>query len=438
MKLILHRHGSFAPDFAQADRAHAQKLPVFHRGGGERGQPARFKSWREQLIQAFRRAFGQAAQRPGSKRGKLQKLSSREVRQARARRCRRAICFNHARILRSSLRTVKSPGRPCPVKSCSKSIPVCDHVARMNFRATALCLLTLSAAFAARPLALAADAATWNVRDHVPLKDFIIQSHRGAGELAEENTLDAFELGWKLGTYPESDLRTTKDGVIVAFHDDNFKRVVKGISPEMAAKGVADVTFAELSKLDVGSWKGDDFKGRHVSKITEVFARMKGKPERHLYLDIKNVRLPQLAAEVKQFGVEKQIILATPKHAVIKEWKTLVPESDTLLWVGGEEKKQRKQIAEVRAANYAGITQLQIHTHVAPDAKSFTPDPAWLTEMSKELAARHIVFQTLPYGGSSAEIYSRLLDLGLASFATDHPDITLKAVRDYYARKPID
>jgi hypothetical protein len=33
---------------------------------------------------------------------------------------------------------------------------------------------------------------------------FIIQSHRGAGDLAPENTLDAFELGWRLGTHPEA------------------------------------------------------------------------------------------------------------------------------------------------------------------------------------------------------------------------------------------
>jgi glycerophosphoryl diester phosphodiesterase len=303
----------------------------------------------------------------------------------------------------------------------------------MTFPVLALTLLSTAIAFGET-----ARTKAWNVRDQVALKDFIIQSHRGAGELAEENTLDAFELGWRLGTYPESDLRTTKDGVIVAFHDENFKRVVKGITPEMASKGVADVTFDALSKLDVGSWKGDRFKGRHVSRISEVFARMKGHPDRHLYLDIKNVQLKQLAAEVKQFGVEKQIVLATPKHGIIKEWKALVPESDTLLWVGGEEAKQRKQIEAVRAADYAGITQLQIHVHVAADGKSFTPDPAWLTEMSHELAARHIVFQTLPYGGSSAEIYWQLLDLGLASFATDHPDVTLKAVRDYYSRKALD
>src|SRR5438309_9548772 len=67
----------------------------------------------------------------------------------------------------------------------------------------------------------------WTVRGHVPVGEFIVQAHRGAGELAEENTLEAFQLGWKLGCVPESDLRTTRDGVIVAFHDDNFSRVVK-------------------------------------------------------------------------------------------------------------------------------------------------------------------------------------------------------------------
>ncbi|MEY3895224.1 MAG: Glycerophosphoryl diester phosphodiesterase, partial [Verrucomicrobiota bacterium] len=51
----------------------------------------------------------------------------------------------------------------------------------------------------------------WNVTEHVTLNDFVIQSHRGAGELVPENTIEAFELGWKLGTYPEADLRTTKD-----------------------------------------------------------------------------------------------------------------------------------------------------------------------------------------------------------------------------------
>ncbi len=280
----------------------------------------------------------------------------------------------------------------------------------------------------------------WNVRDHVALTHFVIQSHRGAGELAPENTLEAFELGWQLGTYPESDLRTTKDGVIVAFHDDNFARVVKGISSEMARKGVADVTFAELSRLDVGAWKGDQFTDRRVSKTTDVFARMKGRPARHLYLDIKNVDLKQLAGEVKSFGVERQVVLASPRHEIIREWKALMPESDTLLWMGGTEESKRKQIEALRQANFAGITQLQAHVRFPGDAKDvkpgepFSPSRGFLIGLSQELAGRGILFQTLPYGATNAATYWQLLDLGLASFATDHPDVTLKAVRDYYAQ----
>src|SRR5207247_7611378 len=154
-------------------------------------------------------------------------------------------------------------------------------------------------------LALILAMSVWNVRDHVPSSEFIVQAHRGAGELAEENTLEAFELGWKLGCIAEADLRTTKDSVIVAFHDANFARVVKSIAEAMKSKGVKDVTFDELMKLDVGSWKGEQFKGRHVSRMSEVFALMQGKPQRRLYLDIKNVDLKQLAAEVKAYGVEK-------------------------------------------------------------------------------------------------------------------------------------
>ncbi|HWG84805.1 MAG TPA: glycerophosphodiester phosphodiesterase family protein, partial [Deinococcales bacterium] len=58
----------------------------------------------------------------------------------------------------------------------------------------------------------------WRLRDHVALEDVLVQSHRGAGVLAPENTMAAFRLAWSLGTVPEADLRQTRDGEIVAFH----------------------------------------------------------------------------------------------------------------------------------------------------------------------------------------------------------------------------
>jgi glycerophosphoryl diester phosphodiesterase len=285
----------------------------------------------------------------------------------------------------------------------------------------------------------------WNVRDHVQLEKFIVQAHRGAGELSEENSLEAFQLGWKLHCVPESDLRTTKDGVIVAFHDANFARVVKSVSPEMAKKGVKDVTFDALSKLDIGSWKGESFTGRHVPKMTEVFAVMRGNPDGRLYLDIKNVDLEQLAREVKEFHVEKQAILASTKYEIIRAWRKLVPDGQTLLWMGGTEDYLRKRFDELRRANFADVTQVQVHTHLPENVKSIARDAvnpfqesdALLKSFGEELRAHQILYQTLTYGSAAAtrEVYWKLLDLGFMSFATDHPDVTWSAVRDYYGAK---
>ena len=283
--------------------------------------------------------------------------------------------------------------------------------------------------------------ADWNVREHVPIEQFIVQAHRGAGELAEENTLEAFALGWKLGCIPEADIRTTKDGVIVAFHDNNFARVVKNVPEDLKSKGVKDVTFAELQKLDVGSWKGEQFSGRRVSKMSEVFALMTNKPERRLYLDYKNADLSQLADEVRRANVGAQVIFASTKYELLRQWKKLVPDGQTLLWMGGDESELNARFRELEKSNFADVTQLQIHTHIVGDVASitrksvnpFAESDEFLAGRGKVVRAHNILYQTLPYGGSTKGVYEKLLDLGFMSFATDHPDVTWDAVKSYYA-----
>ena len=292
----------------------------------------------------------------------------------------------------------------------------------------------------------------WTVRGNLAPEKFVIQSHRGAGMLEAENTLEAFELGWKLGTYPECDVRTTKDGHIVTFHDNDFSRVVKNVPEEMKKKGVKDVTWDELKKMDVGAYQGQQFKGKRVMTIGEVFEQMKGRPDRHLYMDIKNVDFRQLAGEVKKHGVEAQVVLASTKYDQIREWKRLVPQSDTLHWMGGTtasekngttEELLRKRIEDLKKTNFADITQLQIHVRMKPgatldDQDPFVPSEAFLKEVGGELRKRNIVYQCLPWGVSDPRVYWRLLDLGVMSFATDHPDVTTDAVRRYYAGQTTD
>jgi glycerophosphoryl diester phosphodiesterase len=279
-------------------------------------------------------------------------------------------------------------------------------------------------------------SANWTVRGNLPADKFVIQSHRGAGELAPENTLEAFELGWKLGTIPEADLRMTKDGVIVAFHDANFRRTTTNAPGEWLDKTIADLTYAELSQLDAGSWKGPQFRGLKIPRLSDVYATMRGWPERWLYLDIKNIDLQRLADEVRQHGVARQVIFTSTHYDMIRDWKKIVPESMTLNWMGGTQAALQKRLEVLRGANFEGITQLQLHVRLNTNSASVEPfnlTRKFIRDTGTELRAHNVILQTLPWGVAEPKIYWQLLDLGVMAFATDHPDITTKAVRDYYA-----
>src|SRR5829696_4919842 len=52
--------------------------------------------------------------------------------------------------------------------------------------------------------------------------------HRGASEFAHENTLEAYRATFELGgDGNEIDIRLTKDGVLVVFHDDMLDRLLE-------------------------------------------------------------------------------------------------------------------------------------------------------------------------------------------------------------------
>ena len=267
-------------------------------------------------------------------------------------------------------------------------------------------------------------------------RPFHIQAHRGAGIEAPENTIEAFESMWKIGVTPEADLRTTADGVIVCFHDADFRRVVSNVEKAKQKQGVEDLTAAEVAKLEVGSFRGKQYAGQRVPTLAQLFAALNKDPERLVYLDIKteNVNLDQLAKQVAEAGVESQIIFTTKHHPLIRDWKKRIPDSLTLIWNGGTEAELEKRLAEIRKHDFEGITHLQIHVKVVGDpdaAEPFVPSIAFLERVRDELKERGIVFQVLPWENADPAVYKRLLELGAESFATDYPQVTVDAVREF-------
>jgi len=262
---------------------------------------------------------------------------------------------------------------------------------------------------------------------------FHIQAHRGAGEAFPENTLESFKWSWKQSVTPESDLRTTKDGAIVCFHDPNLKRVPYRIDDALKESSVEKLSLAEVQKLDVGSFRAPQFAGQHIPTLASVFAEMQGHPERLLYIDIKSVKLDQLESLVREHKVEQQIIFTSEHPRLIRDWKKLVPESHTLLWNRGTEKQLTKKMADLRKTKFAGITHLQIHVQVGDlnSDEPFMPSSAFLQKLGKELKPHGIVFQTFSAECKDQRAYEKLLALGVESFATDFPEVTLNAVRSF-------
>ncbi len=292
-----------------------------------------------------------------------------------------------------------------------------------------LCIVSLFFSF---PL-FAEEPKLWNVRDHIPLENIMVQAHRGAGILAPENSLEAFEIAWNLKVIPEADIRMTQDGVIVSFHDENFARILPNASEEMKKKGIKDLSYEEVVKLDIGAWKGAEHTGQRVPCLQEIVEVLKKYPQRKIYIDIKNVDFDQMAAETQ--GVHPQLILASTKCEEIKRWKEVAPTSFTLHWMGGTEEKLAQRLALLEQDGFRHIDQLQIHVRLDPNG-NFEPGEAFLKQTGERLRKHNVLYQALPWEGKEPSVYKRLLDLGIASFATDYPDVTVQAIREYYQLKP--
>jgi glycerophosphoryl diester phosphodiesterase len=91
--------------------------------------------------------------------------------------------------------------------------------------------------------------------------------HRGAAGAAPENTLASIAKAKELGApWIEFDVKLTKDGHAILFHDDRLERTTDGQG------WVAATTLAEIKGLDAGSWFDRSFRREPVPTFAEALA----------------------------------------------------------------------------------------------------------------------------------------------------------------------
>jgi glycerophosphoryl diester phosphodiesterase len=145
----------------------------------------------------------------------------------------------------------------------------------------------------------------------------------------------SFMVGAELGvTAVETDVHLSKDGEVVLIHDHTVDRTTNG-------RGlVKEMTLAELKALDAGGWYDGRFAGERIPTLAELLTWARDRVG--VAIEIKNgpIYYPGIAEKtirlVRQHGMERQVILISFDHFVLREAKRIAPEIATgILYVGG-------------------------------------------------------------------------------------------------------
>ena len=134
--------------------------------------------------------------------------------------------------------------------------------------------------------------------------------HRGSNVLWPQNTMVAFEWALGLGLrYLETDVHATRDGRVVAFHDDGLEALTDGRGK------VWDHDWDDLRRLDAAYLfdpaHGYPLRGTGVRLplLEEVLAAF---PQCLLNLDLKQVGMEELlAAEISRLGAEDRVLVGS-------------------------------------------------------------------------------------------------------------------------------
>ncbi|TWJ01582.1 glycerophosphoryl diester phosphodiesterase [Mucilaginibacter frigoritolerans] len=144
---------------------------------------------------------------------------------------------------------------------------------------------------------------------------FIIVAHRGDHTHYPENTIEAYNQAIKdKADYIEIDLRTTADGKLVSLHDASVNRMTDG-------KGlVKDLTLDQIENLKVSvKNKPDTTAIYHIPTFEQILKLCRNKI--HIYIDFKEADATQTLNMLKQFHMEKQVLVYINKPSQITDWR---------------------------------------------------------------------------------------------------------------------
>ncbi len=196
-------------------------------------------------------------------------------------------------------------------------------------------------------------------------KSVEIIAHRGASYLAPENTMASVMLGWEKGADVEVDVHLSKDNRILVIHDSSTKRTGQ---IDLIVK---ETEHQELRKLDVGSFKSEEFAGEQIPFLADIIKTIP--PGRKLYIEIKCGKeilaiLEKLITESNKMsqiviiGFDLDTVTMSREHIDVPTYwlKGTEKDKETEKWI--PHNPQLVQIAKNKGldgldVHYAGVTK---------------------------------------------------------------------------------
>ena len=143
---------------------------------------------------------------------------------------------------------------------------------------------------------------------------FVALAHRGGfsagAPIGLENTMSAFSAAWQLGyRYLETDVHTTSDGVLVAFHDDTLDRVT-----DIGGR-IAERSWAEVAEARIGGQEP-------IPRFDELLAAF---PDARFNVDLKAPGTESLlAAMIERHAAWDRVCVGSFDGARLRRFRRMV------------------------------------------------------------------------------------------------------------------
>ena len=255
-------------------------------------------------------------------------------------------------------------------------------------------------------LVVNADAATVHAANmfgslREPGEPAFIAGHRGDRTTAPENTLPAIAAVLDSGMeFVEIDVQKSLDGVPVLIHDEEVDRTTDGSGL------VVELTWAELSALDAGSWYGAEFAGTRIPHFDQFIDLFRGSQKKAL-VELKGEwtveQIRPLVSKIYSAGVQNRVIFASFAFATLHHLVEAAPNLPRVI------------IRKDLAFDPVWLAEFYQAAAVLTRLQAVEADPGVVNRMHEA------GFGLLLYTLNSEERWSEALAHGVDGIVTDEP-----------------